>query len=106
MDVTMEVTVHIPNGDYCENCPFLHSYDLAVKDRHQHFTGTVIPIHRCSRFNCDVYPRAENGECNPRIRKCLLCTLTEEQRTALGFALLATLKLMDNKTDIIGDGKT
>lgn len=88
-----EITVKIPDGDYCEKCEFLSFYTHRLVNMFGDPTGNFREGYECKHYKCPLETeRAECG-CYEKVKKCSFCTMTEHQRIACGAALLL---LFDN----------
>lgn len=94
-----EITIRIPDGDYCTECPMMEHYNIPLVNMFGDPTGNFREGYRCNRFRCDL--EVERAECGwyERPKKIFWCTMSEEQRTLAGLMALVTLKLMDAPKD-------
>ena len=66
-----EVTVKIPDGDYCEDCKFMEHYDYPLVDMFGNETGNRRSGYKCRYFNTDL--EVEDFGCYQKIKKCFGC---------------------------------
>lgn len=59
-----EITIRIPDGDYCTECPMMEYYNIPLVNMFGDPTGNFREGYRCNRFRCDLeVERAECGWC-------------------------------------------
>lgn len=93
-----EITVKIPDGDYCEGCQFLNHYTHRLVNMFGDPTGNFREGYECKHYKCDLEVERADCGCYENVKKCGLCTMTEEQRIAYGLILFTILGKM-NKED-------
>lgn len=81
-----EITVKIPDGDYCEDCKFMEHYDYPLVDMMGNETGNRRSGYKCRQYNSDL--AVEDFGCYQKIKKCFWCTMSEEQRNAMAIGWL------------------
>lgn len=83
-----EITVKIPDGDYCADCNFMEHYDYPLVDIMGNETGNRRSGYKCRYYKSEL--QVEDFGCYQKIKKCFWCTLSDEERNAIaiGWALL------------------
>lgn len=101
----MEITVKIPDGDYCGGCKFLNYYSHRLVDIMGNETGHIKEGYKCNYYGSNLEIDKEHpGGCGyigwDNVKKYVLCNMTEEQRNkyALASAIVAFEFLGINKT--------
>lgn len=88
-----EITVKIPDGDYCEGCPFMNEYTHNLIDIMGNETGHTMSGVKCNRFNEEL--EVENEGCFTRIKKCDCCKMTDEERMQRAATYLLLFKMLE-----------
>lgn len=83
-----EITVKIPDGDYCEDCKFMEHYDYPLVNIMGDETGNRRAGYKCRYYNSDL--AVEDFGCYQKIKKCFWCNISDEERNAIaiGWTLL------------------
>lgn len=104
----MEITVKIPDGDYCNGCKFLNYYTHRLVDMMGNETGNVREGYECKYYNCHLEIDEENPKrcgciSSDNVKKYFLCNMTEQERNkyALAAAIVAFEFLGINKNDCL-----
>lgn len=66
-----ELTVKIPDGDYCEDCKFMEHYDYPLVDMFGNETGNRRSGYKCRYFNTEL--EVEDFGCYQKVKKCFMC---------------------------------
>lgn len=85
----MEISIKIPDGDYCNGCKFLNYYHHPLINIMGDPTGNFREGYECKNYECDLSVEKTDCCCEEKVKKCYWCSLTEEQRQAI-----ATLGVM------------
>ena len=97
------VSVQIPDGKYCDNCPFVNHYKDELVNIFGDPTGNIREGYRCNRYKTDL-EKEDNG-CYFNLKKCWPCTATEEEKLSMGYAFLVMFGLLnkdkENEQNII-----
>lgn len=90
----MEVTVKIPEGEYCDGCKFLNRYTHNLVNLFGDPTGNVREGYECKYHNTTL--QYEDCGCYHRVRKCFMCGGKPEDK----FAWLAVAMCLFGKDAI------
>lgn len=97
-----EISIRIPDGEYCSGCPFLirdihETYDIFGNEK-----GPIDEGWKCSRFN--IHLKTEEVSLTPcnvffeeKAKKIGLCKMKDSDRNAFMLIYIATLLLMDKE---------
>lgn len=92
----MEVTVKIPDGEYCRGCKFLHYYTHELVNLFGDPTGNVRNGYECMYHNCEL--EVEDHGCYHNVKKCLACGGSPGEKAIwflLGLTMLGGSKLRE-----------
>lgn len=96
-----EITVKIPDGDYCEDCKFMEHYDYPLVNIMGDETGAKRSGYKCRQYDYNL--EVEDFGCYQKIKKCFWCTMSEKEKMAMAVGWLVLFggfndnKEMDNK---------
>lgn len=94
----MEIKIKIPDGEYCENCPFVHEYTHNLVDIMGNETGHTKSGTICSRFNTELETHIDG--CFFKVKKCDWCQMTDKEREMKAFLYFSLFKMITN--DVFG----
>lgn len=89
-----EITIKIPDGEYCEHCPLLNEYTHNLVDIMGNETGHTKSGIKCNRFNEEL--KVEYNGCFQKVKKCDWCKMTDKERETKAFLYFALFKMMDD----------
>lgn len=92
-----EITVKIPDGNYCGDCKFMEHYDYPLVDMFGNETGNRRAGYKCRYYNSDL--EVEDFGCYQKIKKCFWCNSTEEERNAFWIYSMLLFASFDKKPD-------
>lgn len=93
-----EITVKIPDGDYCEDCKFMEHYDYPLVNIMGDETGARRSGYRCRQYNYNL--EVEDFGCYKKIKKCFWCNSTEEEKNSFWIYAILMFASFDKKIEI------
>lgn len=90
-----QVTVTIPDGEYCKDCVFLEYFDYALVDIMGNETGNRRSGYRCKRYGYEL-DGCDRG-CWAAVKKCSSCKMTPEERWQEFATMFAVFMLLDKE---------
>lgn len=98
-----ELTVKIPDGDYCEDCKFMEHYDFPLVDMFGNETGNRRSGYKCRYFNSDL--EFEDFGCYQKVKKCFWCTASKEEKAAMAIGWMLLYGKFNRESNEIVDKK-
>jgi hypothetical protein len=96
----MEVTVKIPDGEYCSGCKFLNQYCHKLVDMTGNETGNTREGWRCELHNEELEQAEESKCCFTFLtaKKCFQCKATDEERASMAAMLFLLFNMLGKES--------
>lgn len=94
----MEIKIKIPDGEYCENCPFVHEYTHNLVDIMGNETGHTKSGTICSRFNTELQTQIDG--CFLKVKKCYMCGITDQEMMQNAVIWFLLCKMFDKDKEM------
>ena len=88
----MDITVKIPDGEYCDGCKFLNQYTHQLVNIFGDPTGNMDEGWECKYYNSRL--DAQDHGCHIKVKKCFNCNTMAAYKHNEAWMMIATALLL------------